>query len=92
MFVFRLNWQLHFGETPKWANGVKFVLVDVEPDARDQGLATVVLKGDAVKVAEQLQSGLAHHRLDSNAAVQAWKQQLQQKVCVCVCVRACVHA
>lgn len=40
----RLNWQLHFGEAPKWAQGVKFILVDIDPSPRDAGLAAVTLR------------------------------------------------
>lgn len=31
----RLNWQLHFGEPPKWAPDVKFILVDTAASDRD---------------------------------------------------------
>ncbi len=31
----RLNWQLHFGEPPRWAAGVKFILVDTAASERD---------------------------------------------------------
>ena len=44
----RLNWQLHFGEPPKWAAGVRFVLVDPEPSERDVGIAAVSLRGEAL--------------------------------------------
>lgn len=77
----RLNWQLHFGETPKWARGVKFILVDPAPDARDRSLAAVVLQGDAAAVAKQLAEGLGSHGLDGNEAVKGWRQQLHEKVC-----------
>ncbi len=41
----RLNWQLHFGEPPKWAHGVRFILVDPEPSERDAGVAAQTLRG-----------------------------------------------
>ena len=41
----RLNWQLHFGEPPKWAPGVRFVLVDPEPSDRDAEIAALTLRG-----------------------------------------------
>lgn len=50
----RLNWQLHFGEPPKWAAGVKFILVDTGASERDARKAALVLRGDAAAVAEQL--------------------------------------
>jgi len=42
LFGARLNWQLHFGEAPKWSKSVKFILVDPEPE-----------KGDAERVREE---------------------------------------
>lgn len=30
----RLNWQLHFGEAPKWGSSPHFVLLDVEPSGK----------------------------------------------------------
>lgn len=73
----RLNWQLHFGETPKWSSGVKFVLVDVEPSQRDADKAALVLKGDAAAVAQQLSSAL--QGIDTGRSAH-WRQQLSQKV------------
>lgn len=68
---------MHFGEPPKWAPGVKFILVDVEASQRDADKAEVVLHGDAAAVAEQLQSTMGP--LDS-ARIQAWRDQLAHKV------------
>ena len=34
-------------KAPKWASGVRFILVDVEPSQRDAELAAVTLVGDA---------------------------------------------
>ena len=70
----RLNWQLHFGEAPKWSEGVKFILVDVEPSPRDAQKAALVLQGDAGVVARQLQDGL------SGLQVGPWRKQLGEKV------------
>ena len=49
----RLNWQLHFGEPPKWAPGVRFVLVDPEPSERDAGIAAVTLRGASLTLLTQ---------------------------------------
>jgi 2-hydroxyacyl-CoA lyase 1 len=73
----RLNWQLHFGEPPKWSRGVRFILVDPEPSERDAQKAEVVLRGDAAAVALQLQRSL--HSLDSSL-FQRWRSQLAEKV------------
>lgn len=70
----RLNWQLHFGESPKWSDSVKFILVDVEPSQRDADKAALVLQGDAGRVAEQL---LERTR---NLSIQQWQKEIQEKV------------
>jgi len=71
----RLNWQLHFGEAPKWSEGVKFILVDVEPSPRDAQKAALVLAGDAGAVAGQLQDCLA-----GGLHVGPWRRLLGEKV------------
>lgn len=74
----RLNWQLHFGEPPKWSSGVKFILVDVEPSWRDSRKAAHVLKGDAQAVAGQLLQALGSASLSPEAS--QWASDLQKKV------------
>ena len=77
----RLNWQLHFGEPPKWSKEVKFILVDVEPSQVDASKAALVLRGDAAAVAEQLSSALTG--LDPSRLAQ-WRGQLHEKVGTCI--------
>ncbi|CAL5186305.1 unnamed protein product [Lathyrus oleraceus] len=50
----RLNWLLHFGESPKWAEGVKFVLVDVSSEEIELRKPFLGLVGDAKQVLETL--------------------------------------
>ncbi|CAI5494494.1 unnamed protein product [Closterium sp. Naga37s-1] len=50
----RLNWILHFGHPPKWAAGVKFVLVDVDESEVAQRRPAVGLVGDARAVVGRL--------------------------------------
>ena len=96
-FCRRLNWQLHFGEPPKWAPGAQFVLVDPEPTARDAAKAAVALRGDAAAVAEQLRAALAGVDPQRWAA---WRGELAAKVtrmlsgarCGCEERTACVTA
>ena len=76
-FTCRLNWQLHFGETPKWSNGVKFLLADISPVARDGDRSEVVLTGDAAAVAQQLTAEAAHV---DRGRFEGWVKQLRQKV------------
>ncbi|KNA16492.1 hypothetical protein SOVF_088660 [Spinacia oleracea] len=46
----RLNWLLHFGEPPKWAKDVKFILVDVCKEEIELRKPYLGLVGDAKKV------------------------------------------
>lgn len=75
----RLNWQLHFGEPPKWSACVKFILVDVEPSQRDADKAALVLRGDAAAVAEQLCGALQGLK---GGRFAPWRQQLSHKACL----------
>ncbi|KAL6761838.1 2-hydroxyacyl-CoA lyase [Haematococcus lacustris] len=50
----RLNWQLHFGEAPRWSGSVRFVLVDPAPSDRDAALAACCLKAPAAQALHQL--------------------------------------
>ena len=62
LFGARLNWQLHFGEAPKWARGVKFILVDPEPERGDAERAAreggCVLRCGAAEAATALLAAL----------------------------------
>ena len=73
----RLNWQLHFGEAPKWSSSVKFILADVAPSDHDRSKAALTLLGDAGAIAQQLAAGQA-----SCAAHDTWRKQLADKVTV----------
>ena len=73
-----LNWQLHFGEAPKWAPGVKFVLVDPAASPRDAGKAAAVLAGDAHAVAQQLVD-LAPRALEPHRFA-AWRRIIAAEV------------
>ncbi|XP_061337364.1 2-hydroxyacyl-CoA lyase [Gastrolobium bilobum] len=50
----RLNWLLHFGESPKWSKDVKFILVDVSPEEIELRKPYLGLVGDAKHVLEIL--------------------------------------
>lgn len=72
VFGARLNWQLHFGEPPKWSSSVKFIIIDPEPSSRDASCAAMVLRADAGEAA----SRLAEHL---NVNVDEWSSTLQVK-------------
>ena len=50
----RLNWLLHFGESPKWDKDVKFILVDVCEEEIKLRKPHFGLVGDAKKVLEMI--------------------------------------
>ena len=91
IFGGRLNWQLHFGEPPKWSSDVKFILVDVAPTERDVALPSTaaVLKGDAGVVAEQLLDRMKVHPggVSGNASMieEGWVRGLGDKVKAATC-------
>jgi len=58
VFGARLNWQLHFGEPPKWSAGVKFVMAGPQPPEHDIATAAVILEGSVKSIAEQLGSAI----------------------------------
>ncbi|CAL0317319.1 unnamed protein product [Lupinus luteus] len=50
----RLNWLLHFGESPKWSNDVKFILVDISEEEIQLRKPHLGLVGDAKQIVEIL--------------------------------------
>ncbi|DBA69706.1 hypothetical protein WJX79_006063 [Trebouxia sp. C0005] len=76
----RLNWQLHFGEPPKWSSGVKFILADVAPGQRDIQKAALSLTGDAGAIASQLTQALPATQGFAADHYKAWRHQLAEKV------------
>ena len=60
----RLNWILHFGESPKWSPKAKIIQVDIcaEEIGRNSGSAELGIIGDIELVVEQLQRALGNWR------------------------------
>ncbi|PSC68564.1 2-hydroxyacyl-lyase [Micractinium conductrix] len=80
----RLNWQLHFGEAPRWGSGVKFILVDPEPsEQEDVSKAALTLRADAGAAAAALLQALrAAAGADAAPLVPgaaAWAAALQER-------------
>lgn len=73
----RLNWILHYGQSPRWSNNVKFIHIDILPEeAGNNGADSLALIGDIRSVVSQLiQQPLP--RLD---AQNAYRQGLLEKV------------
>lgn len=57
----RLNWILHFGESPRWSSSVKIVQVDTHAEeiGRNAGNAELGIVGDIGLVADQLLDSLS---------------------------------
>ena len=56
----RLNWILHFGDSPKWNPRAKFIQIDISPEeiGRNGGDASLSILGDLLIVVPQLLSAL----------------------------------
>jgi 2-hydroxyacyl-CoA lyase 1 len=50
----RLNWLLHFGESPRWSKDVKFILIDVSKEEIEFRKPELGLVGDARVVLQQI--------------------------------------
>jgi 2-hydroxyacyl-CoA lyase 1 len=74
----RLNWILHFGDTPKWNSNARIIQVDISPEeiGRNQGDASLGLVGDIAVVTEQLLDALDGWRWD--ARVSDYTQRLSE--------------
>lgn len=72
-----LNWQLHFGEPPKWSTGATFVLIDGQISSRDKKVARMAIETSV----QQAVTHLLHSKetVDSDAWG-PWRQELESKV------------
>lgn len=78
----RLNWILHFGDSPKWNPAARFIQVDISPDeiGRNRGDAELGIVGDISVVTRQLHSLLRGWRWNASSSnfssrLQASKQK-----------------
>jgi 2-hydroxyacyl-CoA lyase 1 len=76
----RLNWIMHFGLAPRFAEKVRVIQIDISPEEIGTNVPTeVALVGDARAVVGQLNQGLAE-RPWSYPKDTPWWTKLQQKV------------
>ncbi|GJP53498.1 hypothetical protein CLOM_g12661 [Closterium sp. NIES-68] len=78
----RLNWILHFGQPPKWAAGVKFVLVDVDESEVVLRRPVVGLVGDARAVVGRLAARWAAEGGQKLPTDNPWVEKLKAKASV----------
>ncbi|ORZ16580.1 thiamine pyrophosphate enzyme, N-terminal TPP binding domain-domain-containing protein [Absidia repens] len=51
----RLNWILHYGQSPKWSSNVRYIQIDIHPEEiGNNGVTTLPLAGDIQLVLQQL--------------------------------------
>eukprot|EP00889_Picochlorum_renovo_P002140 jgi/Picre1/29170/NNA_004563.t1 len=72
-----LNWQLHFGEAPKWSKDATFVLIDGKISSRDKKAAHMAIETSV----QQAVTNMLHAKdtVDSDAW-DAWRQEIEAKV------------
>ena len=76
----RLNWILHFGRAPRFADDVKVVQIDIEPEEIGTNVPTeAALLGDARQVTAQLNAALEAEPW-SYSADTPWWRALRDKV------------
>jgi 2-hydroxyacyl-CoA lyase 1 len=73
-----LNWQLHFGEPPKWSDQARFVLIDNKISRRDKSLARRFLEGPIGLATEALTEVLGRSTLPKESW-KAWRDKLGAK-------------
>ncbi|KAI9758575.1 MAG: hypothetical protein M4579_003010 [Chaenotheca gracillima] len=66
----RLNWILHFGESPKWNPSVRIIQVDISAEeiGRNRGDASLGIIGDISVVTQQLTHALGSWRYNPKAS------------------------
>ena len=77
----RLNWILHFGKAPRWAEELKVIQIDIAAEEMGTNVpAEVALCGHADEVVAQLNAALesAPYRVTESEAGARWLQDLEQ--------------
>ena len=76
----RLNWILHFGKPPRWAEDVRIVQVDIAAEEIGANVpAEVGLVGDGAAIVAQLNQAIDEDGWQYPGET-TWRSQLQQKV------------
>lgn len=84
----RLNWILHYGQKPRWSDGVKFIHVDVLPEeAGNNGADTLPLIGDIQAVTAQLLRESLPRLPATNAYVSGLKSKVNNNVAKALAIR-----
>ncbi|CAG9130596.1 unnamed protein product [Plutella xylostella] len=76
----RLNWMLHFGQTPRFAKDVKIIQVDISPEELHNSVKSeVAVHSDIRPFAEALTAELAKRKFSLQPASHPWWKILQEK-------------
>lgn len=76
-----LNWQLHFGEAPKWSADARFILIDTSVSKRDRSIAKTFIEAPIGEAAAALAgTDIGSAAFLTNTSWSAWRDQLRAKV------------
>ncbi|RVE53201.1 hypothetical protein evm_002034 [Chilo suppressalis] len=76
----RLNWMLHFGQTPRYAPDVKIIQVDISPEEFHNSIKSEVpVHSDIKPFVEALTRNLEEKKFSLQVATNKWWQTLQLK-------------
>jgi len=76
-----LNWQLHFGEPPKWSEDARFILIDNAVSKRDRSRARKYLEAPIGEAASALlkAGGVSSAAFFRKTSWSQWRDQLRAK-------------
>eukprot|EP00871_Galdieria_phlegrea_P003806 jgi/Galph1/4426/GphlegSOOS_G3083.1 len=73
----RLNWILHYGQTPRWSANCRFIQMDIcEDEMHRNGLITLPIVTDILKGIEKLNE---YTEKDCFEVPQTWRERVRQK-------------
>ncbi|XP_028162719.1 2-hydroxyacyl-CoA lyase 1 isoform X1 [Ostrinia furnacalis] len=76
----RLNWMLHFGQSPRYAPDVKIIQVDISPEEFHNSVKSeVAVHSDIKPFVEALSQKLAQKKVTLQPSSNDWWQQLKKK-------------
>lgn len=76
----RLNWILHYGNTPRWSSNVRFIQIDIAPEEMSNNQETVHLLGDIQSVVHQLTQAITKQPSIDKAYVSGLVSKVKQNV------------
>lgn len=75
----RLNWLLHFGESPKWSKDVKFILIDISKEEIELRKPHLGLVGDAKTILDLINAEIKDNPFSFGKS-HPWVETISKKV------------